>query len=69
LKWAAAARSREKLEALRHFLGPVPLLIADAKEERSIAAMCAKARVIPLIRKPFLKADLQRVMAEINCSC
>jgi uncharacterized protein YbjT (DUF2867 family) len=51
LKWAAAARSREKLEALRHFLGPVPLLIADAEEERSIAAMCAKARVVVLTER------------------
>jgi short subunit dehydrogenase-like uncharacterized protein len=63
LKWAAAARSREKLEALRHFLGPVPLLIADAKEERSIAAMCAKARVVvstvgpyALYGEPLIKA-------------
>jgi two-component system, cell cycle response regulator CpdR len=24
---------------------------------------------IPLIRSPFLKSDLQRGMAEINCSC
>jgi short subunit dehydrogenase-like uncharacterized protein len=53
LTWAAAARSREKLEALRHFLGPVPLLIADAKEERSIAAMCAKARVVVSTVGPY----------------
>ena len=63
LKWAAAARSREKLEALRHFLGPVPLLIADGREERSIAAMCAKARVVvstvgpyALYGEPLIKA-------------
>jgi short subunit dehydrogenase-like uncharacterized protein len=50
LKWAAAARSREKLEALRHFLGPeandLPLLIADAQEEKSLADMCAQAQVV-----------------------
>ena len=57
LKWAAAARSREKLEALRHFVGPeaygLPLLVADAKEEKSLAAMCAQARVVVSTVGPY----------------
>src|SRR6516162_9679935 len=57
LKWAAAARSREKLEALRHFLSPeaneLPLLIADAADERSMAAMCAQAQVVVSTVGPY----------------
>ena len=50
LKWAAAGRSIEKLEALRRVLTPecddLPLIIADAADERSLSVMCAQTRVI-----------------------
>jgi short subunit dehydrogenase-like uncharacterized protein len=46
-----------KLEALRHFLGPdaygLPLLVADAKEEKSMAVMCAQARVVVSTVGPY----------------
>lgn len=50
LKWAAAARSKAKLEALRGELGPaaskLALVVADAADEAALGAMCARARVV-----------------------
>lgn len=50
LKWAAAGRSRPKLEQLRASLGvghtALPLIVADAADETALAAMCAQARVV-----------------------
>lgn len=50
LKWAAAARSIEKLEALKADLGAagrkLPTIVADAADEASLKAMCDQARVI-----------------------
>ncbi len=50
LKWAAAARSRAKLDALIADLGPagkqLPTIEADAADEDSLRAMCSQARVI-----------------------
>lgn len=50
LKWAAAGRSESKLIALRSALGrkatELPLLIADAGDESSLAELCGKTRVV-----------------------
>jgi short subunit dehydrogenase-like uncharacterized protein len=50
LKWAAAARSDAKLRFLREQLGPkaaaMPLILADATDEASLAALCAQTRVV-----------------------
>lgn len=65
--WAAAGRSRQKLENMRRSLGPAacdtPLIIADAADERSLAAMCAQTRVVistvgpyALYGEPLVKA-------------
>jgi short subunit dehydrogenase-like uncharacterized protein len=67
LKWALAGRSREKLEAFRGSLGleagGLPLLIADAADDRSLSALCAQARVVistvgpyALYGEPLIKA-------------
>ncbi len=50
VRWAAAGRSQAKLWALREALGVgqalLPAEIADAKDGASLAAMCAKTRVV-----------------------
>ena len=50
LRWAAAGRSRAKLEALRDSLGAgarsLPLLVADAEDESSLRELCAGSRVV-----------------------
>ncbi len=49
LKWAAAGRSRGKLEELRQQLpgaAGLALIIADAADEQALASMCAQARVV-----------------------
>ncbi len=50
LKWAAAARSRTKLEALRDELGlgdaGLGLIVADASDEGALRAMCERTRVV-----------------------
>jgi len=55
--WAAAGRSRDKLEQMRRSLGAkaagVPLIIADAKDGPSLAAMCAQARVVVSTVGPY----------------
>jgi len=67
LNWAAAGRSVAKLEALRRALDPgaggLPLLIADAADERSLSAMCAQTRAVistvgpyALYGEPLVKA-------------
>jgi short subunit dehydrogenase-like uncharacterized protein len=57
LKWAAAGRSKSKLEDLRASLGPkaarLPLLVADAADETSLRALCAAARVIVSTVGPY----------------
>jgi len=50
LRWAAAGRSRSKLEQLRRSLGPsaatLELLEADAGDDVALAKLCHKGRVI-----------------------
>jgi len=57
LKWAAAARSIEKLERMRRSLDikdvEIPLIIADARDENSLAAMCAQTRVVASTVGPY----------------
>jgi len=71
LTWAAAGRSLEKLEQMRRSLdanaAEVPLIIADAKDGPSLAAMCAQARVVvstvgpyALYGEPLVKACAER---------
>ncbi len=57
LKWAVAARSQAKLEALRGELGPaasgLALIVADAADEAALRAMCARARVVVSTVGPY----------------
>jgi short subunit dehydrogenase-like uncharacterized protein len=57
LTWAAAGRSLEKLEQTRLSLDPkasgVPLIIADATDGPSLAAMCAQARAVVSTVGPY----------------
>ena len=57
LRWAAAGRSRERLEALRSSLGggaaALPLEIADAADEAALTAMCAKTRAVVSTVGPY----------------
>jgi short subunit dehydrogenase-like uncharacterized protein len=57
LKWAAAARSKAKLKALRDELGPAAsglvLVAADATDEASLFAMCARTRVVVSTVGPY----------------
>ena len=50
LRWAAAGRSRHKLEALRDSLGEpardLELLVADAADEDALRALCVRTRVV-----------------------
>lgn len=50
LKWAAAGRSKTKLEALKTSLGrkatELPLLVADAADETALASLCAQTRTV-----------------------
>ena len=70
LAWAAAGRSRAKLETLRDSLGPgagaLPLVVADAGDAASLAALCAGARVVistvgpyALYGEPMVKACVE----------
>jgi short subunit dehydrogenase-like uncharacterized protein len=57
LRWAAAGRSQDKLEALRAGLGrgarDLPLLVADAGDPASLEAMCGQARVVVSTVGPY----------------
>ena len=57
LKWAAAGRSRNKLEALRSSLGEgaaaLPLEIADAADGAALSALCLKTRAIVSTVGPY----------------
>ena len=70
LKWAAAGRSKQKLEALRASLGPkasgLQLIEADAGDAASLAALCARTRVVistvgpyALFGEPMVKACVE----------
>jgi len=67
LDWAAAGRSREKLDKLRTTLGEahrdVPLIVADATDETALRELVSKARVVistvgpyALYGEPLVKA-------------
>ena len=70
LKWAAAGRSRAKLEELRDSLGAkagtLPLVVADAADEASLRKLCASTRVVVSTVGPyaFYGEPLVRVCAE-----
>jgi short subunit dehydrogenase-like uncharacterized protein len=57
LRWAAAGRSVEKLERMRGSLDlkgrEIPLIIADARDEKSLVAMCAQTRVVVSTVGPY----------------
>jgi len=50
LRWAAAGRSRDRLESLRKSLGDaateLELLVADAADEAALRTMCERTRVV-----------------------
>ncbi|WP_263078484.1 saccharopine dehydrogenase NADP-binding domain-containing protein [Endozoicomonas sp. Mp262] len=69
-KWAIAGRSQDKLEKLKRKLGDsakeLPILIADAKDETSLKALCNQTRVIistvgpyALYGEPLIKACVE----------
>jgi short subunit dehydrogenase-like uncharacterized protein len=57
VRWAAAGRSRPKLEKLRESLGPradaLELLEADAADDTSLAQLCRQGRVIVSTVGPY----------------
>ena len=57
LRWAAAGRSKGKLESLRDGLGggadELPLVVADANDPASLTAMCRAARVVVSTVGPY----------------
>jgi short subunit dehydrogenase-like uncharacterized protein len=57
LKWAAAGRSKAKLEELRDSLGAkastLPLLVADAADDASLRKLCASTRVVVSTVGPY----------------
>lgn len=57
LRWAAAGRSIEKLERMLRSLdikdAEISLIIADARDEKSLAAMCAQTRVVVSTVGPY----------------
>lgn len=57
MKWAAAGRSKAKLEALRNSLGAgagaLPLAVADAADEASLRRLCASTRVVVSTVGPY----------------
>jgi short subunit dehydrogenase-like uncharacterized protein len=71
LNWAAAGRSIEKLERMRQSLdikgAEIPLIVADARDENSLVAMCAQTRVVvstvgpySLYGEPLVKVCVER---------
>ncbi len=57
VRWSIVGRSREKLRALRESLAAgealLPGQIADARDEASLAAICAKSRVVVSTVGPY----------------
>ena len=57
LKWAAAGRSKGKLEELRASLGPeaatLPLVVADAADDAALRKLCASTRVMVSTVGPY----------------
>lgn len=57
LRWAAAGRSKAKLESVRSALGRgagrLPLLVADASDAASLHRLCSQARVIVSTVGPY----------------
>jgi short subunit dehydrogenase-like uncharacterized protein len=57
MKWAAAGRSKAKLEELRSTLGAnagtLPLIVADAADEASLRKLCASTRVVVSTVGPY----------------
>jgi short subunit dehydrogenase-like uncharacterized protein len=57
MQWAAAGRSKLKLEQLRSALGAkagtLPLVVADAADEASLRALCASTRVVVSTVGPY----------------
>ena len=57
LHWAAAGRSRAKLDALRRELGAragaLPVLVADATDEGSLRTLCSHTRVVVSTVGPY----------------
>jgi short subunit dehydrogenase-like uncharacterized protein len=57
LEWAAAGRSKEKLEALRSSLGPkaaaLPLVVADAADAGALRKLAASTRVVVSTVGPY----------------
>jgi short subunit dehydrogenase-like uncharacterized protein len=72
LKWAAAGRSIEKLELMRRSLdrsdSEIPLIIADAADERSLAAMCSRTSLVVSTVGPYALygEPLVKVCAELG---
>jgi short subunit dehydrogenase-like uncharacterized protein len=62
LRWALAGRNREKLEAVRRDLGAIasaaadlPILVADADDERALAELVPQTTVICTTVGPYMK--------------
>ena len=57
VRWAIAGRSKAKLNRLKDDLGPaavdLPMVIADATDEDSLAAMCDQTRVVVSTVGPY----------------
>ena len=55
-KWAMAGRSADKLAEVRDLIGApadTPLIVADASDEASLAAMCARTKVVLTTVGPY----------------
>ncbi len=70
LRWALAGRSREKLESVRRDLGSLashaadlPILVADANDEASLAALVPQTKVVCTTVGPYLKYGAKLVAA------
>lgn len=57
LRWAIAGRSQAKLEELRDALGPaagkLPIIVADAADDRALRSMCEGTRVVVSTVGPY----------------
>ena len=57
LDWAIAGRSLSKLEALRNSLGAaaagLPILVADANDEKALRSLCRQTRVVASTVGPY----------------